>query len=64
MNKDQLAVLIKERNIQIVDMKFVDLPGLWQHFTVPIGQVRSIGVKLVTVDSAAPPTEAAESTGA
>src|SRR5438067_1875293 len=39
MNKDQLAVLIKERNIQIVDMKFVDLPGLWQHFTVPVAEV-------------------------
>ncbi len=39
MNKEQLAVFIRERGIQIVDMKFVDLPGLWQHFTVPVAEL-------------------------
>ncbi len=27
--------LIKKHNIQIVDLKFNDLPGLWQHFSIP-----------------------------
>jgi glutamine synthetase len=26
--------LIKEHSVQAIDMRFVDLPGLWQHFTV------------------------------
>src|SRR5205085_791880 len=28
--------LIRERGIQIVDLKFTDLPGQWQHFSVPV----------------------------
>ena len=31
--KDVIA-LIKEKGIQAVDVRFVDLPGLWQHFTL------------------------------
>ena len=31
--KDVLA-LIKEKGIRAVDVRFVDLPGLWQHFTL------------------------------
>ena len=31
--KDVMA-LIKEKGIQAVDIRFVDLPGLWQHFTL------------------------------
>src|SRR6266571_689871 len=27
--------LIKQNNIDIVDLKFTDLPGLWQHFSIP-----------------------------
>lgn len=26
----------KERNVRMVDFKFSDLPGTWQHFTIPI----------------------------
>ncbi len=29
--------LIKQRNIQVVDLKFTDLPGTWQHFSIPAG---------------------------
>ena len=29
--------LIKQQNIQVVDVKFVDLPGTWQHFSIPAG---------------------------
>ncbi|MEW6089248.1 MAG: type I glutamate--ammonia ligase [bacterium] len=31
--------LIKEKNIQIVDLKFNDLPGLWQHFSIPASEL-------------------------
>jgi glutamine synthetase len=31
----EVAKFIKEKNIQIVDLKFNDLPGLWQHFSIP-----------------------------
>src|SRR5919202_5374057 len=27
--------LIKEKKIQVVDVKFCDLPGSWQHFSIP-----------------------------
>jgi glutamine synthetase len=27
--------LIKEQNVEIVDVRFVDLPGIWQHFSMP-----------------------------
>ena len=27
--------LIKEKKLQVVDVKFCDLPGTWQHFSIP-----------------------------
>ncbi|MGQ9697889.1 MAG: type I glutamate--ammonia ligase [Armatimonadota bacterium] len=30
---------IKEENIQIVDLRFVDLPGIWQHFSIPADEL-------------------------
>ena len=33
---------IKENNIQIVDLKFNDLPGLWQHFSIPATELADI----------------------
>ncbi|MBI2857253.1 MAG: type I glutamate--ammonia ligase [Chloroflexi bacterium] len=34
--KAQAAIdLARERGCQFVDLKFVDLPGLWQHFSIP-----------------------------
>src|SRR5207237_7024798 len=31
----QVLDLIKQRKIQVVDVKFCDLPGTWQHFSIP-----------------------------
>src|SRR5438270_12686044 len=28
-----------ERGVQMVDLKFVDLPGTWQHMTLPLGAI-------------------------
>src|SRR6266853_3227001 len=34
MKAADVLALIKEQKVQAVDVRFVDLPGLWQHFTV------------------------------
>ncbi len=31
--------LINKNNIQVVDFKFNDLPGLWQHFSIPAEEI-------------------------
>jgi glutamine synthetase len=36
--KDVLA-FAKENGAKMLDLRFMDFPGLWQHFTVPIGQL-------------------------
>jgi glutamine synthetase len=28
--------LAKETDVKIVDLKFIDLPGVWQHFSIPV----------------------------
>jgi glutamine synthetase len=35
---DNVLKFIKSKGIQFVDMKFMDFPGQWQHFTVPVSQ--------------------------
>ena len=27
--------LVKKNKVEIVDFKFIDVPGLWQHFSIP-----------------------------
>jgi len=39
MDAKKVIELIKKENIRFVDLKFIDLPGMWQHFTVPISEV-------------------------
>ncbi len=36
---EKVFELIKANNIQIIDLKFNDLPGLWQHFSMPITEL-------------------------
>ncbi len=31
--------LAKKQGLQIVDLKFVDVPGLWQHFSIPVSDL-------------------------
>lgn len=35
MTFKDITKLIKEKGVEFVDLKFTDLPGLWQHFTLP-----------------------------
>lgn len=34
---------IRANDVKIVDLKFVDLPGLWQHFSMPVGEWEGVG---------------------
>ena len=34
MTPNDVMALIKEKGILAIDLRFIDLPGLWQHFTV------------------------------
>ncbi|HWP95739.1 MAG TPA: type I glutamate--ammonia ligase [Syntrophomonadaceae bacterium] len=38
MTPEAILELIKEKGIEFIDVKFNDLPGLWQHFSVPANQ--------------------------
>ncbi len=35
---DSVLAYIKNKSIQFIDLKFMDFPGQWQHFTVPVSQ--------------------------
>jgi glutamine synthetase len=35
---DKVLSFVKAKKIQFVDFKFMDFPGQWQHFTVPVSQ--------------------------
>jgi glutamine synthetase len=39
MTVKEVMEFIKKNKVQVVDLKFVDLLGTWQHFTIPIGEV-------------------------
>ena len=31
--------MAKEKGLKVVDFKFIDLPGTWQHFSIPVGEL-------------------------
>jgi glutamine synthetase len=35
----EIVDMIKAQNIKMVDLKFIDVPGMWQHTTVPADQM-------------------------
>lgn len=39
MTPTQVLAMAKEKNIRVVDLRFMDFPGVWQHFTVPISEL-------------------------
>lgn len=38
MTPKDVLELAKKKNVQVVDLKFNDLPGLWQHFTLSLNE--------------------------
>jgi glutamine synthetase len=39
MTPKDVLEMAKENNAVMVDLKFIDFPGIWQHFSVPIGEL-------------------------
>ena len=39
MSPNEVLKMAKESNIRVVDIRFMDFPGIWQHFSVPIGEL-------------------------
>src|SRR3979409_388364 len=35
----QVRAQAKDLQVKIVDFKFIDLPGLWQHFSIPVEEL-------------------------
>ena len=39
MTPREVLALCREKNIKAVDLRFMDFPGLWQHFTIPVDKL-------------------------
>jgi glutamine synthetase len=39
MSVKDVLELVKKNKVEIVDFKFVDVPGLWHHFSIPAGEL-------------------------
>jgi glutamine synthetase len=39
MKPKEVLDMAKENGAKLVDLRFMDFPGLWQHFSVPIGEL-------------------------
>ena len=39
MTPREVVALAKKKKVEIVDVRFVDFPGLWQHFSIPVSQL-------------------------
>lgn len=39
MGAKDLRKLAKDKNLEFIDLKFTDIPGLWQHITIPIADL-------------------------
>ena len=38
MSPKEVLALCREKDVKAVDLRFMDFPGLWQHFTIPVEQ--------------------------
>ena len=39
MKPKEVLALCREKDVKAVDLRFMDFPGLWQHFTVPVNKL-------------------------
>ncbi|MBI3610687.1 MAG: type I glutamate--ammonia ligase [Nitrospirae bacterium] len=39
MNVKEVLEFAKKNRVEVVDLKFVDFPGTWQHFTIPVDEM-------------------------
>jgi glutamine synthetase len=49
MTPKEVLDMAKENGAKIVDLRFMDFPGLWQHFSVPIGSWKNPVLKTASV---------------
>ena len=35
MTPKEVLALVREKDVKVVDLRFMDFPGMWQHFTIP-----------------------------
>ena len=40
MTPKEVLEIAKKNDAKVVDLRFLDFPGVWQHFTVPIGELK------------------------
>jgi len=57
MEPKQVIEFAKKNNAEMVDLKFMDFPGMWQHFSVPLHELEEDSFE----DSFFPPLSLAES---
>jgi len=43
MTPKQVLQMIKDKGARLIDLKFIDLLGTWQHFSVPISEFKDEG---------------------
>ena len=36
MTPKDVLKMAKEKGVKIIDLRFIDFPGLWQHFSIPV----------------------------
>ncbi len=36
---NEVLALCRENDVKAVDLRFMDFPGLWQHFTIPVDKL-------------------------
>lgn len=41
MKAEDVITLAEKNDVKIVDLKFTDLPGLWQHFSIPATELKN-----------------------
>jgi len=39
MTPAQVLAMAKEKGVRVVDIRFMDFPGVWQHFSVPLSEL-------------------------
>ena len=39
MTPEQVLKMAKEYGVKVVDLRFMDFPGLWQHLSVPVSEL-------------------------
>ena len=39
MTPKEVLALCREKDVRAVDLRFMDFPGLWQHFTIPVNKL-------------------------